>query len=285
MPDPTLAVLLATVTERLDHLPEPRREAEYLITAVLEITRAALHAFPERTVPAADAERLLALAERRVAGEPLAYITGRCDFRDLELQIDHRALVPRPETELLVDRALTHVPTGAPCRVADLGTGSGAVALAIAAERPDCTVVGTDISGAALAVAEANRAALGLANVGWLQGAWLASLTGPFHVIVANPPYIPAADPHLEGDGVRFEPAGALAAGPDGLDALRAIIASAPDALVSGGWLVVEHGHDQGDAVRALFAAAGFSSIATHGDLAGLERITEGRRADALTGG
>lgn len=267
---------MSRVAERLAVLAEPRQEAEYLLGAMLAVPRTRLHAFPEEPVPADQAQEILALAARRAAGEPLAYLIGWCGFGDLELRVGRDVLIPRPETELLVEQALAALPEGA-CRVADLGTGSGAVALAIARARPDALVVGTDRARPALAVAEANGAALQLANVAWLAGDWLAPLAGGHDLIVSNPPYIPDGDPHLAGDGVRFEPRGALAAGPDGLDALRRIIADAPSRLVPGGQLLLEHGHDQGAAVRGLLAQAGFADIMTHRDLAGCERVSGGR--------
>ena len=232
----------------------------------------------------ADFARVVA---RRWKGEPVAYLTGRREFRGLALDVDPAVLIPRPETETLVDVALAMLPTDRPAQVLDLGTGSGAIALAIAQERPLARVLATDRSRAALAVARRNARRLGLANVAFAGGNWYAALRGrpgaaaklcEFDLIVSNPPYVAEADPHLAQGDLRFEPRRALAAGPDGLDALRTIVAGAPGHLAPGGWLVIEHGYDQARAVRALFAAAGLREFAATRDLAGIARVAAGRR-------
>ena len=223
---------------------------------------------------AADAlARWHALCARRAAGEPVAYLTGRKEFYGLALQVDARVLDPRPDTETLVDWALQLL---APCpapRVADLGTGSGAIALALQHQRPDARVLAVDASEGALAVARANAKRLKL-GVQCVQGDWLAGLDGPFDAIVSNPPYIPAQDPHLAA--LTHEPLSALASGADGLDDIRRIVAQAPALLVPGGWLLLEHGWDQADAVRALLRAAGFSQVQSRMDLAGIARCSGG---------
>ncbi len=263
------------------HLPAPLAgEAELLVAAALGTGRAQVMAFPERTVDAATARRCLEWIARRAAGAPLAYLTGTREFHGLELEVTPATLVPRPETELLVEAALARLPAGAPARMADLGTGCGAVALAIARARPEAEVLATDRSAAALEVARRNAARLGLANVRFRHGDWCAALAGepPFDLIVSNPPYVPEGNAALEADGVRAEPREALAAGPDGLDAIRAIARCAPRHLRPNGWLLLEHGAAQAAAVRGLLAAQGLEAVETLRDLAGRERVTGGRR-------
>ena len=224
-----------------------------------------------------EAAAFSALCARRAAGEPIAYLVGSKEFFGLPLAVDARVLVPRPETELLVEWALELMAARPAPRVVDLGTGSGAIALAFARQRPDATVLATDRSEGALAVARANAAALGVA-VAFHQGNWLAAVDGDFDLIVSNPPYVAHADPHLEA--LRHEPLTALAAGPDGLDDLRAIVATALPRLRPGGWLLLEHGHDQAAAVRDLLKPPGFAEVATRTDLAGIPRATGGQRLE-----
>jgi release factor glutamine methyltransferase len=252
-------------------------EAAILLAHVLRVDRAWLIAHGGDRLGSDAAARFEALVARRVAGEPVAYLVGRRGFHALELAVSPAVLIPRPETERLVDLALARMPMDAALDVVDLGTGSGAIALAIAAARPRARVLATDVSAVALDVARANAARLGLSNVAFAQGPWWTVLAGRrFDLVVSNPPYIAEDDPHLGAGDLRFEPRGALAAGPDGLDALRVIAAGAPAHLAADGWLLVEHGQDQGPAVRALFAEAGLRSITTHRDLEGRERVTEG---------
>lgn len=224
---------------------------------------------------APDAQaRFEALCQRRAAGEPVAYLTGRKEFYGLALAVDARVLDPRPDTETLVDWALELLaPQPAP-RVVDLGTGSGAIALALQRQRPDAQVLAVDASEDALAVARANAERLGLA-VRFRHGSWLDGVPGPFDAIVSNPPYVPAADPHLAA--LTHEPLSALASGADGLDDIRTIVAQAPARLAPGGWLLLEHGWDQADAVQALLRAAGFARVASRADLAGIARCTGGQ--------
>ncbi|MDB5871517.1 MAG: peptide chain release factor N(5)-glutamine methyltransferase [Ramlibacter sp.] len=214
------------------------------------------------------------VCRRRAAGEPLAYIVGRKEFFGLDLRVDRRVLVPRPETETLVEWALDVLPAAPNARVIDLGTGSGAIALAIKTARPDARVEATDVSADALAVAEANARALSL-EVLLRQGSWLADAPGPYDLIVSNPPYVAQEDSHLAA--LAHEPLGALAAGPDGLRDLSAIVEQAPGRLASGGWLLLEHGYDQAPAVRELLGAAGFGSVTSRCDLAGIERCSGGK--------
>ncbi|MGQ0708336.1 MAG: peptide chain release factor N(5)-glutamine methyltransferase [Rhodoferax sp.] len=211
---------------------------------------------------------------RRLAGEPMAYITGHKEFFGLKLQVDARVLDPRPDTETLVEWALERLQGQAAPRVVDLGTGSGAIALALKAQCPCAAIEAVDYSADALAVARANAQRLQL-GVQFAQGSWLEPAQGPYDLIVSNPPYIASTDPHLAA--LRHEPLQALASGADGLDDIRAIVASAPAHLAHGGWLLLEHGHDQAAAVRDLLSAAGFTQVQSRQDLAGIERCSGGQ--------
>lgn len=280
----TVAVLLAEGAQRLaktsgarDPGATPALDAELLLAHALGVSRARLRSHPEEIAPADAATRFLALVARRAAGEPVAYILGRKGFWTLELSVDPAVLVPRPETELLVERALTLDP-GGEVRVADLGTGSGAIALALASARPRWRIIATDISAAALAVARANAAALGLERVALIQGDWLACLAARrFQLILSNPPYVAADDPALEQPELMREPRSALVAAEAGLAALRAIIRAAPEHLEPDGWLLLEHGATQAAAVAGALVARGFAQVRSHRDLAGRERMTEGQ--------
>jgi release factor glutamine methyltransferase len=254
-----------------------RREAEILLGHTLGRERAWLVAHDNDPVAPGSARAFRALWARRLAGEPVAYLLGRRGFWTLELSVTPDVLIPRPETELLVEQALAHVPVDAAWELADLGTGSGAVALALARERPACRVVATDFSATALTVARANARLHDIGNVDFLEGPWWRPLGGRrFHLIVSNPPYVPSADPHLGEGDVRFEPRHALAAGPDGLDDLRIIISGGPAHLRAGGMLLLEHGYDQGEAVRRLLRDAGFREVCTWRDLGDKERVSGG---------
>ena len=218
--------------------------------------------------------QFIALCQRRVAGEPVAYLTGRKEFYGLPLQVDARVLDPRPDTETLVDWALEVIAPLASPRVVDLGTGSGAIALALQSQRTDAQVLAVDAIADALAVAQANAERLGL-PVQFQQANWLMGVEGPFDAIVSNPPYIASADPHLAA--LTHEPLQALASGADGLEDIRAIVAQAPTHLRPGGWLLLEHGYDQADAVQALLAAQGFVRVQSRNDLADIARCTGGQ--------
>jgi release factor glutamine methyltransferase len=259
-------------------LPESRYEVELLLMHVLQRDRAWLFAHATDPVPAEAQAGFGVLLQRRIAGEPVAYLIGRRDFWTLQLRVTPDTLIPRPETELLVELVLQRLPENASHAVADLGTGSGAIALAIASERPNARIIGTDVSAAALTVARDNARINDIHNIEFRHGSWFAPLAGErFQIVVSNPPYIAEDDPHLRQGDLRFEPAGALASGADGLDAIREIAAGAPNHLFAGGWLLIEHGWEQGAAIRALLTQAGFAESSTAQDLEGRDRVTLGR--------
>ena len=278
-----ISQLIEEAVARLGRVtPQPRHEAAILLAAALGTTRAYLLAHPGEEIRDCEAtDRYEANVTRRSHGEPIAYILGEREFWSLPLEVTREVLIPRPESELVVERALAHLPQDAPGRVLDLATGSGAIALAIAHERSRLRVVATDAAPGALEVARRNASRLRLSNVEFRGGDWYAPVARErYTLIAANPPYVADADPRVERDVRRYEPHGALFAGPEGLEALRVVAAGAPDHLVPGGWLVVEHGDTQGPDVRAMLRAAGLTNIATHRDLAGLERVTEGNRKE-----
>jgi release factor glutamine methyltransferase len=260
-------------------------DAQALLAHVLGKNRAWLAAHAEDALSREQATTFEALARRRRDGEPVAYLTGSREFWGLPLAVSPAVLIPRPETETLVEVALARLPEERDTRVLDLGTGSGAVALAIAHSRPRATVLATDASKEALAIARDNAARLCIANVRFLQSDWYEGLpapgddaaAAPFDLIASNPPYVVAGDPHLDAGDLRFEPAAALSPGGDGLDALRIIVGGACSRLVPGGTLVVEHGYDQSAAVVELFATAGFEDVVTARDLSGTPRVVAGR--------
>lgn len=272
-----VAELLREAAGRLSGA-DARHEAEQLLLHVLGVERAWLFAHATDAVDQDARQRFELLVTRRAEGHPLAYLVGRRGFWTLDLQLNTATLIPRPETELLVEQALARLPDDDMVRVADMGTGSGAVALSIASERPLATVMATDVLGPALAVAVKNAQAHGLENVWFRRGHWFVALGADrFDMIVSNPPYIAAGDPHLTQGDLRFEPPPALASGADGLDAIREIVAGAPEHLVPGGWLLLEHGWDQGEAIRALLEQAGFVDAQTVQDLEQRDRVTLGR--------
>jgi release factor glutamine methyltransferase len=275
----TLRDLLVDAAQRLAETSDtPRLDAEVLLTAVLDHPRSYLHAWPERVPGPEQVARFVAWLERRLTGEPVAYLLGRREFWSLELDVTPDTLIPRPETELLVELALERLPTDRPATVADLGTGSGAIALALAVERPRARIVATDRSSAALTVARCNALRFGLSNVEFREGDWCAPLAGErFDLIVSNPPYVATTDSRWREGELRFEPSGALVAGADGLDAIRAIIIQAPNYLSPGGWLLLEHGYDQGEPVPALLRERGFVEATDHRDAAGVSRASCGR--------
>lgn len=248
------------------------REARLLLAHATGFNEAAVLAFPERSLPQEAARRFMDFAERRRRGEPVAYILGRQEFFSLPLAVNPAVLIPRPETELLVELALAREFSN----VLDLGTGSGAIALAIKKHRPHARVVAVEASAAALEVAKRNAVALGL-DVEWRHGRWFAPLDAErFELIVSNPPYVASGDPHLAA--LRYEPAAALVSGADGLDAIREIAAQAPAHLRDGGWLLLEHGIGQDQAVRRLLEQAGLEEAQSWPDLARIPRVSGAKR-------
>jgi len=258
--------------------PTARLDVELLLAAALGKPRSFLHTWPERIVSSEAALKFASYLQRRQTGEPVAYILGQQGFWKLDLEVAPHTLIPRPETEMLVEAALELVPAFAPAKVLDLGTGTGAIGLALASERPAWHVTAVDRVLEAVALAERNRQRLQLGNAQVMSSHWFDSLQGKrFDLIISNPPYIAAEDPHLVTGDVRFEPNSALVAGADGLDDLRLIIDQAPAHMKPEGWLLLEHGYDQGAAVRDLLSSHGFDKIQTRRDLGDHERITFGR--------
>lgn len=270
----TIGTLLVKAAHRLGEgsTSSARLDAELLLAHALGVSRAWLAAHSDEP---ADAGGFAALIERRAGGEPLAYIVGFKDFWTLSIAVTPAVLVPRPETELLVERALALIPAKA-ARVLDLGTGSGAIALALASERPGWQITATDTSAPALAVARANALRLALPRIEYLQGNWFEPVAGrTFDLLVSNPPYVAVGDAALAHPALACEPAIALSPGPDAMAALRTIVRDAPACLERNGWLLLEHGATQsGDVARAL-VARGFTHVRSHRDLAGQERMTE----------
>jgi release factor glutamine methyltransferase len=260
-----------TVQEALSASGIDAREARLLLAEATGFSQAAVLAFPERVLPPAAQNNFLEYIEKRKRGEPIAYIVGRKEFYGIELAVNPAVLIPRPETELLVELALQRDFSN----MADLGTGSGAIAIAVKKHRPFSRVVAIEASAAALAVAQRNAVKNGL-DIEFRHGRWFEPVAGErFDLIVSNPPYVAAGDPHLEA--LAFEPPQALVAGPDGLDAFREITRAARIHMAPGGWLLLEHGRGQEGAVRSLLQAAGLEEIATWPDLAGIPRVSGGR--------
>jgi release factor glutamine methyltransferase len=274
---PTIGQLLDQTAADLD-TDSARLDAEVLLAFVLDKPRSYFRAWPEKHITKDEYERFLQLLERRKQGEPLAHLTGRREFWSLTLHVTPDTLIPRPETETLVECALERIPLDKSLLIADLGTGSGVIALAIARERPHCHVIATDRSSAALQVARQNAQQLQIHNIGFLQGDWCIPLQQEkFDLIVCNPPYIAENDPHLLESDVRFEPASALISGPDGLNDLKTLIPCAWQHLTENGWLLVEHGYDQQPQTLRIFEDAGFSHITDYVDASGLSRVVAGQ--------
>jgi release factor glutamine methyltransferase len=275
---PTIHHALARASERLQPLHDTPIDAEVLLCFVLKKNRAHLRAWPEKRLSPIQWQQFQQLLDRRIQGEPIAYITGQREFWSMPLSVTPDTLIPRPDTEILVEQALKLIPQDAPWQIADVGTGSGAIALAIASERPHCQLHAIDISAAALTVAQDNARRLGIHNICFIEGQWLNPLTGlSLEMVVSNPPYIEQDDPHLGQGDVRFEPITALASGSDGLDDIRIVVDQAKNTLKPGGWLLMEHGYHQGRAVVDLLQQRGYSEIKDFSDYAGHDRVACGQ--------
>ncbi len=268
---------LAGAIAQLSPGDSPRRDAEILLGHVTGKSRTFILAFGETRLAPEEQSQLNELLARRVRGEPVAHLTGVREFWSLPLFVSSATLIPRPDTECLVEQALARLPA-TPCRILELGTGTGAIALALASERPDCEIVALDLIPEAVALAQRNADYLGVCNVTIMQSNWFAALDAQrFDLIVSNPPYIDAADPHLNEGDVRFEPLSALVAADNGLADLRLLVEEGRAFLAPGGWLLLEHGWQQGAAIRALFGAAGYTQVETCRDYGGNERLTAGQ--------
>lgn len=269
----------AAATEIASISDTPALDAELLLAEVMERPRSHFRAWPDRKIPPSEVERFEALVARRCLGEPIAYLLGHREFWSLTLAVTPETLIPRPDTEQLVEAALEKIPGSERCRIVDLGCGSGAIALALASERPFAEVTAIDASPGALRVATDNARINSIDNVVFLESDWWSGLGQQrFDIVVSNPPYIRVDDPHLERGDLRFEPREALVAGDDGLDAYRDILTGLDQHLEPGGWLLLEHGHDQADALAELLANQGLEDIRCIQDLGSNDRVTLARR-------
>ncbi len=270
----TLAAVLKQAYIQLEQFESARLDAEILLAHVLNRTRSYLHGWPDTILSRSQLHEYQRLIKRRSKGEPIAYLIGRREFWSMDLVVTRETLVPRPETETLVEQTLTRIPATEQWRIVDLGTGCGAIALAIASERPHCEVIATDLSPATLKVARDNLRRTAINNMYLLLGSWCSPLRPrSTDLIVCNPPYIAQDDVHLLGDGVRCEPPRALASGPDGLEDLRTLVRQATTVLRPGGWLLMEHGYEQGPAVETLLEDGGYTEIRDYPDSAGNPRV------------
>ena len=255
-----------------------RMDAEVLLSHVFGRSRTYLRTWPQHILSIGQHAQFLKLLERRCNGEPISYIIGSRDFWDMTLTVSPDTLIPRPETETLVEQALMRIPVDAHWQIADLGTGSGAIALAIARERPGCQLVATDISAAALTIAQSNAKQLQVDNICFIEGDWFSPLSGQFfHIVLSNPPYIHPDDAHLQQGDLRFEPLSALQSGPDGMADIRSICESARQGLRPGGWLLLEHGFEQGPPTRDSLKNLGYQHVKTKEDLACNPRVSLGQ--------
>lgn len=273
----TARELLYEAEGRLHSLEFARLDAELLLCNVMHLDRSKLFASPEMIIPLEKAMEYRRLINKRSEGQPTAYLTGKKEFWSLELMVNQYTLVPRPETECLVELALSKIPRESDITVADLGTGSGAIAIAIATERPACTIIATDICIHALEIARLNASSHGTQNINFMISNWFENLDKKFNLIISNPPYIRNDDKHLGGDGIAHEPKLALRGGNDGMNSITSIVKDSVNHLINDGWLLIEHGHDQADKVRAIYQQHGFIEIQSHCDYSGIERITSGK--------
>ena len=272
--------LLKASTRRLENSSDsPRLDAEVLLCHVLDRDRSYLISWPEKQLTANQLEAFEDLLQQRINGIPVAHLTGQREFWSLDLKVTPDTLIPRPDTETLVEQVLEHYPQTTGIRFADLGTGTGAIALAVASERPGWEIIATDQSSATLAVASANADKLGISNIRFKLGSWCEALGDElFDIIASNPPYIPETDPHLDQGDVRFEPRSALASGAQGLDDIEIILACSRTHLKPGGMVILEHGYDQRAVVHEIFTKYGFKQIQQHQDIAGNPRQKEWSR-------
>lgn len=270
----TLRQWLRAAVARLVDSDSPKRDAEILLSLVTGKSRSWIIAFDDSELSTEQLNTLSSLLERRVSGEPVAWLTGHREFWSLDLNVSPDTLIPRPDTELLVEQALSRLPAQ-PAKILDLGTGTGAIALAIASERPDCQLVGVDRIATAVALAESNAQRLGITNAQFRLSNWFSAVSGErFALIVSNPPYIDEADAHLQQGDVRFEPHSALVSAENGMADIRQIVAQAGEHLLARGWLLLEHGWQQAQQVRAILSQHHFTGITTCQDYGGNERVT-----------
>jgi release factor glutamine methyltransferase len=275
---PTIRELLKAAQSELTFSDTARLDAELLLCHVINTQRAWVYSRPEQEIPQQQVEAYHSLVKRRSTGYPIAYLTGHKEFWSTELSVNEHTLIPRPETERLVECALEKIPAGKILNIIDLGTGSGTIAIAIAKERPQCRIIATDINGKALEIAAANAKSHGLENISFVKSDWFSTIERrDFDIIVSNPPYIRCDDKHLQQGDVRFEPVDALKAGCDGLQYIRETIDQAPYYLIKNGWLLLEHGYDQGYDVRTYLTSSCYTDVTTCHDYAGNERITLAR--------
>jgi release factor glutamine methyltransferase len=280
----SLNTLLREAVKKLSHTDTKHLDAELLLCHVLNVSRTYLYAWPEKILTVNQVAEFQDLLNRRIQGEPIAYLTGHKAFWSFDLQVTEHTLIPRPDTELLVEQALSRLALFEKAQVIDLGTGSGAIALAIAQERPEIKILATDHNTATLKVAQNNAQRLGLQNIKFIISDWYSTLGQiKAELIVSNPPYIAANDPHLNQGDVQYEPPSALIGGKDGLSDIRKIIADSISHLFLGGWLLLEHGYNQAEAVQALFQQHNYDNITTYTDLAGLPRVTGGQKHSSLS--
>ncbi len=275
----SIAQALRRASRELHASDTPQLDAEVLLMHVLGKPRSHLHAWPEARIDNTQLEQFVDLVAKRVKGQPVAYLTGQREFWSLQLEVTEHTLIPRPDTELLVEQTLALLPANRPLKILDAGTGSGAIALALAHERPRWQIFASDRSGECLAVARRNATKLGLNNVHFFIGHWCNAIAGQsLDALVSNPPYIAEQDPHLTEGDVRFEPRSALSAGSDGLDDLKQLAAAAAYALKPAGRILLEHGFDQSEAVRKLLKIYGLDEACSIRDLAGHERVSHARK-------
>jgi release factor glutamine methyltransferase len=273
----TVKKLLQDAERQLRSFETARLDAEILFCHSTGLDRSAMYSHPEKIISNDLVLTFKALIDRRLAGQPIAYITVKKEFWSIELHVDQNTLIPRPETESLIDAALDHIPSNQLLHIADLGTGCGCIAIAIATERPACHITATDISVDALWVAQTNAQKLGINNISFIKSDWYSAIQDSFDLIISNPPYIRDGDKHLNQGDVLHEPRIALSGGYDGFQSINQIVSASPDYIKQNGWLLIEHGYDQGEFSRLLFDEYQFTDIETRYDYDGHERLTCGR--------